>query len=165
MLGAFLMLGIQPGPTMLTDQLPLVWSLIWALAVANIMCAIVLVAVSPWLGALAYMKTSVMVPFVLMFALLGCYLGASAWENLLLLVVFSILGYMFKRHSWPRPPFVIGLVLGPIAEDSLLKAFAFDGMAFVLRPISLILIAMILATIGYYFWKMRKPGAVILSDV
>jgi TctA family transporter len=111
------------------------------------------------------MKTSVMVPFVLMFALLGCYLGASAWENLLLLVVFSILGYMFKRHSWPRPPFVIGLVLGPIAEDSLLKAFAFDGMAFVLRPISLILIAMILATIGYYFWKMRKPGAVILSDV
>jgi len=165
MLGAFLMLGIQPGPNMLTNDLPLVWSLIWALAVANIMCAIVLVLVSPWLSALAYMKTSVMVPFVLMFALLGCYLGASAWENLLLLVVFGIIGYMFKRHSWPRPPFVIGLVLGPIAEDSLLKAFALDGMGFVLRPISLILISMIIATIAFYFWKMRKPGAIVLSDV
>jgi putative tricarboxylic transport membrane protein len=165
MLGAFLMLGIQPGPTMLTEDLPLVWSLIWALAVANVLCAIVLIFCSPWLSALAHMKTSVMVPFVLMFALLGCYLGASAWENLLLLVVFGIIGYMFKRHSWPRPPFVIGLVLGPIAEDSLLKAFALDGMSFVLRPISLVLITMIIATIVYYFWKMRKPGAVILSDV
>jgi putative tricarboxylic transport membrane protein len=155
MLGAFLMLGLQPGPAMLTEHLDVVWSLIWSLAVANIFCVAILLVAAPWITNLAYVKTSLMVPIVLVFAILGSYIGQGAWENLILIFFMGTLGYLMKRHDWPRAPFVIGVILGKIAEDALLKALAIWGVGFFLRPISLVLIAMIVGSIAFYFWKSR----------
>ncbi|MGY9105470.1 MAG: hypothetical protein ACKVG0_02830, partial [Alphaproteobacteria bacterium] len=59
----------------------------------------------------------------------------------------------------PRPPFVIGVVLGPVAEDSLHKALALWGPSFFLRPLSLILIAMIIGSIVFYVWRTRRENA------
>jgi TctA family transporter len=112
------MLGIQPGPTMLTEHVNIVWSLIWALVIANIFCVIMLTAVGPWIGRLGSMKATFLIPYVLVFALLGCYLYGGIWLNLILVMVMGSLGYLFKRHDWPRAPFVIGVILGKIAEDS-----------------------------------------------
>src|SRR5438477_602700 len=92
MLGAFLMLGIQPGPTMLTEHVNIVWSLIWALVIANILCVIMLTAVGPWIGRLGSMKASFLIPYVLVFALLGCYLYGGIWQNLILVMVMGSLG-------------------------------------------------------------------------
>jgi TctA family transporter len=157
MLGAFLMLGLQPGPAMLTEHLNIVWSLIWSLMVANIICVAILLAAAPWISRLAYVKTSLMVPIVLLFAILGSYLGHNAWQNLVLIIFLGGLGYLLKRHDWPRAPFVIGVILGKIAEDSLLKAMAIWGYSFFLRPISLVLIAMIIGSIVFYIWRQRNP--------
>ncbi len=157
MLGAFLMLGIQPGPTMLTEHLNIVWSLIWALVIANVICVIMLVAVGPWIGKLGSAKASFLIPYVLVFALLGCYLFQGNWQNLLLVLVMGSLGYLFKRHDWPRAPFIIGVILGKIAEDSLQKAIGIYGVGFFWRPISLILIALIVASVGFYVWRLRRP--------
>ena len=158
MLGAFLMLGIQPGPTMLSEHVDIVWSLIWALVIANVICVIGLVAAGPWIGKLGSVKASFLVPYVLVFALLGCYLFGSNWQNLMLVAVMGSLGYLFKRHDWPRAPFIIGVILGKIAEDSLLKAIGIFGVSFFWRPISLVLIALIAASIGVYVWRTRKPA-------
>jgi len=158
MLGAFLMLGIQPGPTIVTDHLDLVWMLIWALVVSNILCVIILVALTPWLGSLANVRPALLIPYVLIFALLGSYLSSAAHENLVLIFFMGILGYLCRRHHWPRPPFVIGVVLGPIAEDSLHKALAIWGPSFFLRPLSLVLIAMIIGSIVFYIWRSRRPS-------
>ncbi len=65
-----------------------------------------------------------------------------------MLVLFSAIGYGFLRADWPRAPFVIGLVLGGKAEESLNQALQLWGYSFFLRPISLVLIAMIVATHG-----------------
>jgi TctA family transporter len=158
MLGAFLMLGMQPGPNMLTQHLDVVWSLIWTLAVANIICVVILLAATPWISRLAYVKTSLLIPIVLLFAILGSYVGQNAWQNLVLIIFMGGLGYLLKRHDWPRAPFVIGVILGKIAEDSLLKALALYGYSFFLRPISLVLIIMIIGSVVYYFWRGRKIG-------
>jgi TctA family transporter len=160
MLGAFLMLGIQPGPTMLTDHINIVWSLIWALVIANVICVVMLIAAGPWIGKLGSAKASFLIPYVLVFALLGCYLFQGNWQNLVLVLVMGSLGYLFKRHDWPRAPFIIGVILGKIAEDSLLKAIGIWGPSFFWRPISLILIALILASIGFYMWRSRKVSVV-----
>ncbi len=160
MLGAFLMLGIQPGPTMLTDHIDVVWSLIWALVIANVICVIMLIAAAPWIGKLGSAKASFLIPYVLVFALLGCYLFQGNWQNLILVLVMGSLGYLFKRHDWPRAPFIIGVILGKIAEDSLLKALGIWGPSFFWRPISLVLIGLIVASIGFYVWRMRKPQVV-----
>jgi TctA family transporter len=157
MLGAFLMLGIQPGPTMLTEHLDLVWSLIWALALANVICVIMLIAAAPWIGRLSMVKAGFLIPYVLVFAMLGCYLFRAEWQNLLLVVVLGSVGYLLKRHDWPRAPFVIGVILGSVAEDSLQKALGIWGYSFFFRPISLVLIALIIGSIGFYVWRNRKP--------
>jgi TctA family transporter len=157
MLGAFVTLGLQPGPKMITEHLDLVWYLIWALVISNVLCVIFLIGCAPWVGRLAMMRASLLIPFVVVFSLLGSYFGARAWENLVLLLVFGGIGYLFKRHKWPRPPLVIGLVLGPIAEDSLHKAFAIWGPSFLLRPQCLVIIAMIVASIGVYLFRLRQP--------
>ncbi len=66
-----------------------------------------------------------------------------------------MLGYGLKRFDWPRPPFVIGLILGKIAEVSLHKALAIWGPAFVLRPQSLVLLFMVGASLLFYLWRRR----------
>src|ERR1700730_16252559 len=87
MLGAFLMLGIQPGPTMLTEHIDIVWSLIWALVIANILAVIMLIATGAWIGKLGSMKATFLIPYVLVFALLGWYLDGGLWEKLILVMV------------------------------------------------------------------------------
>ena len=94
----------------------LVWTLIWALVIANILCVVVLLALARWLGLIAFIPGSFVIPFVLIFALLGSWLSSGSWESLVLLLAFGLLGWAFKREGWPAPPLAIGLVLGGIAR-------------------------------------------------
>jgi len=73
-------------------------------------------------------------------------------------VGLSAIGYGLLRAGWPRAPFVIGLVLGKIAEESLHKAMELWGMAFFLRPLSLVLIGLILATIAFAVYRNLYPS-------
>ena len=156
MLGAFIMLGIQPGPAMAITGLNIVYTLIWALVIANVVAVLMILAVVPLLGYLSYVRGGLLIPFVLVLTFLGAYLGAKAWENLILLFAFGMLGYFLKKNRWPRPPFVIGLILGPIAEDSYHKAMALWGPGFLLRPGTLFMIALTVLSVVYYIWRTRK---------
>lgn len=158
LLGAFLILGIQPGPTLITEHLDLVWTLIWALVVGNIIAVSFLLVVARWAAALTFVRGSLIVPFVFVLVVLGAYINEGQWENLVILVMMSAIGYALLRAGWPRAPFVIGLVLGKIAEESLNKALALWGMNFFLRPLSLVLIGLITLTIAYAVYKARKPA-------
>lgn len=156
MLGAFVMLGIQPGPMLAMTGMDLVWTLIWTLVVANVLAVIMFIACAPAFGALSFVRGGLLIPFVITLAFLGSYLSHSAWQNIVILCALGVFGYFLKRNGWPRPPFVIGLVLGPIAEDSFHKALAIWGPSFFLRPMSLVMIALIVASIGFYFWRNRR---------
>jgi TctA family transporter len=158
LLGAFVMLGIQPGPHIALTGMNLVWSLIWALAIANFLSVFVFLAMAPAFSLLVFVRGALLIPFVLVLAFLGAYLSESTWQNMLVLIGLGILGYYLKKFGWPRPPFVIGLVLGHIAEDSIHKALAIWGPTFFLRPLSLFFIAMIILTVVAYVIKQRKPA-------
>ena len=163
LLGAFLILGIQPGPRLISEHLDLVWTLIWALVVGNIMAVSFLLFAARWVAILTFVKGTIIVPFVFVVVVLGSYASEGQWENLIVLVLLSMIGYALLRGGWPRAPFVIGLVLGKIAEESLNKALALWGLQFFLRPLSLVLIGLIVATIVYAVYKIRQPS-VIPSD-
>ena len=166
LLGAFVMLGIQPGPQMALTGMDLVWSLIWALALANFLSIFVFIAMAPAFSLLVFVRGALLIPFVLVLAYLGAYLSEASWENMLLLSAVGVLGYFLKKFGWPRPPFVIGLVLGSIAEDSIHKALAIWGPTFFLRPLSLVLIALIILTVVFYVIRQRKsdPTKVVHYD-
>jgi putative tricarboxylic transport membrane protein len=143
MLGALIMLGIKPGPLMIVHDLPLVWSLIWAIAISNLLCTAFLLFASKHMSAIAHVRASVLVPIVLVFALLGTFLAKDHWESLLVFAGMGAIGYVMRRNHWPRPCFIIGLVLGPTAEVSFHKAFALHGLTFLTQPTSLVLMAIV----------------------
>jgi TctA family transporter len=159
LMGAFVILGIQPGPMLIMTNLDLVWTLIWALVVANLLAVVMFLGVARWIGLLSFVRGGLLIPGVFLLAMLGSYLSRGHWENLAIIGILGFIGYGLKRFDWPRPPFVIGLVLGPIAEDSLHKALALWGPAFLLRPISMVLILIILGTVGFTMFRRmtRSP--------
>ena len=166
LLGALVMLGIRPGPMIALTGMDLVWSLIWVLMIANLLAVVMFLLCAPFFGALTFVRGGLLIPFVIALAFLGAYLSAAAWQNMVVLFALGVFGYFLKKYRWPRPPFVIGLVLGPIAEDSLNKALAIWGPTFFLRPLSLVFIALILASIGFYFWRMsRRTGLQLRYDL
>ena len=165
LLGAFVMLGIQPGPAMIVTGMDLVWALIWALALANLVAVAMFLAVAPWLGMIAYVRGGLLIPFVFLLAMLGAYLSHGRWENLVVLAGLGTLGYFLRKYKWPRPPFVIGLVLGPIAENSLHKALALWGPSFLLRPLSIALIVLIVASVAYYVFRQRHRSKGLAYDL
>lgn len=158
LLGALVMLGIQPGPSMALTGMDMVWTMMWALMLANVMAVFVFLAFAPSFSYLSYLRGSLLIPFVLTLTYLGSYLGHRAWENLVLLTLLGGLGYLLKKHGWPRPPFVIGLILGPIAEDSFHKSIDIWGPAFVLRPGALTLIFLTIMSIVIFFWRKRRAS-------
>lgn len=160
MLGALIMLGIKPGPLMIVHDLPLVWSLIWAIAISNLLCTVLLLVVGKHMSSIAHIRANVLVPVVLVFALLGTYLAKDHWESLLVFAGMGAIGYVMRRNHWPRPCFIIGLVLGPTAELSFHKAFALHGLTFLVQPTSLVMMSIIGVTLFFNLRKTyrRKPG-------
>jgi TctA family transporter len=156
LLGAFLILGIQPGPTLITDHLDLVWMLIWALVVGNIMAVIILLVFARWVAVLTFVRGEVLIPFILILCVIGSFVNEAQWQNLVILVLLSAVGYGLLRAGWPRAPFAIGLVLGGLAEKSLHKALALWGLEFFLRPLSLVLIGLIVLTIAWAVYSGRR---------
>ena len=156
MLGAFVMLGIQPGPGLAISGMDIVWVLIWGLMLANVVAVLMFIMVAPGLGYLSYVRGNLLIPFVLVLTFLGAFLSHRAWENMVLLALLGVLGYFLKKYDWPRPPFVIGLILGPIAEDSFHKSMSLWGPAFLLRPGALIMLVLIAITIGVYIFRLVK---------
>ena len=159
MMGAFLILGIQPGPAMMTQNLGLVWTLIWALVVGNLIAITFLLFITRWVALLTFVNVLMLVPFILTLVMVGVYSSEGQWENLIVLMAISVIGWGLLKYDWPRAPFVIGLVLGRIAEESLHKALGLWGMSFFWRPLSLVLIALIAATIAYAVYKNVKGNS------
>jgi TctA family transporter len=146
MLGALVMLGLQPGPAIATDHLDLVWTLIWTLVISNVLAALMFLGLARWLVLVIRLRAGLIVPFVLLFAAVGSYV-AGGRHSLILLAAFGVLGVALTRAGWPRAPFVIGVILGPIMEISLHQALTIWGPAFVLRPVALVLVLAIVASV------------------
>jgi TctA family transporter len=157
LMGAFLILGIQPGPTMITERLDLVWTLIWALVIGNLIAVTFLLFIMRWVALLTFVNGAMLVPFIVVMAVVGSYVSEGQWQNLVVLVVLSAIGYGLLCANWPRAPFVIGIVLGKIAEESLHKALELWGLRFFTRPLSLILIGLIVITIAYAVYRNVRP--------
>jgi len=158
LLGAMVALGVQPGPRILVERPALIWTLFGVLVIANIVAAAVLFVIAPRLARIARVRAGLLIPLVLSLSLLGSYLSALDWQHLLVFLVLGVLGYGLKHFDWPRPPFVIGLALGGIAEVSLFQALAIWGGTFFLRPVSLVLLAMIALSVLFYLWHRRRSG-------
>lgn len=156
LMGAFLILGIVPGPKMIVEHLDLVWGMVWVMVIANIIGAITLYPLSGYMGKLAFLRSSLIIPPIMVLASIGAYLIRSHWQYIALAVLFGLLGYGMKKWKYPRAPLILGFILGPLAEDYLHKSIGVYGIGFLMRPIVLVLLAMVVLSLGYSLWQTFK---------
>lgn len=150
LLGALLIQGLQPGPQMLTSKLDITFSLMWTLAIANVAGAILLMVWGNQIAKVTFIRGHLIVPVVCMFVFMGAWLAGNNPGDMASVLVFGLLGYLMKQGGIPRPPLVLGFILGPIMEDALhITMSGYEWGALVQRPVSMIIVAAILLTVAF----------------
>ncbi|MBW6398467.1 tripartite tricarboxylate transporter permease [Roseomonas sp. HJA6] len=152
MLSAFQSYGINPGPLLFTQQAELVWTLIASLFIANVMLVVLnLPLVGLWVRILK-IPVPQLYAGILVFATIGTYGISNSVIDLVLLYALGIVAMFMRRFDFPVAPVVIGMILGPMAEQALRQALTIsqgDWTVFVTRPGSAIILGLaILALAG-----------------
>jgi putative tricarboxylic transport membrane protein len=158
LLGAFLMHGLTPGPDMLTKNLDITYSIIWTLTLAHVLGAVICLTGSRVLAKLAEIRPGVMLPLIVPIVAIAAYQGSHNWGDLYSLFVFGLFGWIMKRLDWPRPPMVLGLVVGKIFERYLFISLQLYGWEWILRPV-VIVVGLLIA---WTLWAPMRKTAVVL---
>jgi putative tricarboxylic transport membrane protein len=160
MLSAFQSYGINPGPLLFQSQPALVWGLIASLYIANVMLLVLnLPLVGLWVRILR-IPPPLLYAGILVFATIGTYGISNSPVDLILLYVIGAVGFLMRRYDFPTAPVVIGMILGPLAEQEFRRAMTIsngDWTVLVSQPLSAGLLGLAaLALVGPMVWKARK---------
>lgn len=142
LLGVFLIHGLQPGPDMLSRHLDVTYAMVWSVALANILGAGICFTFSNQFAKIALIRGPVILPLIIAVLMIGAFQGSNNWGDLITLVLFGILGWVMKRLGWPRPPLILGFVLGKTVERYLFISHARYGWEWLSNPIVLALFAL-----------------------
>jgi putative tricarboxylic transport membrane protein len=156
MLGALLMIGLQPGPLLFQQQPQFVWGLIASMYIGNVMLLVLnLPLVGMWVKLLD-VPLYLLLNFIILFSFLGVYTMNNSVQDLFIMVGFGVIGYLMKRLDIPATPIILGIVLGRLMEEKMRQSLVIsDGsmMIFLTRPISLFLLLLAVVSITNPYWK------------
>ena len=138
LLGGFIIHGIAPGPNMLTTNLDLTYTMIWALVIANVIGSCLCLGTTNILAKIATIRINLIAPLIIVVVCLGAYQTTKSFSDLFLLVIISLLGWVMNRLGWPRPPLLLGLVLAGILENNFFISYYAYGVEWLARPVVII---------------------------
>ncbi|MFC1893458.1 tripartite tricarboxylate transporter permease [Chloroflexota bacterium] len=161
LLGAFLILGIQPGPMFLQEHLDIAFTLVGSLVFANIIGAAICLVGAPWLSKVAFIRGHLLAPLMLLFISVGAYAVRGNIVDVVLAFGLGALGIAMDRYGFSKPALFIGYVLGGLAERYFYISYSAYSWTFLLRPITLGIIAIIVlglssGPIGNLLRRLRR---------
>ena len=165
LIGALMIHSIQPGPTLFLTNNDIVWGMIAACLLANIMMWLMMTSSVKYIARLIYLPRAFVLPIVMMFCVIGSYALNNTMFDVWVMLGFGVLGFLLEKARFPLGPFVIGFVLAPLAEEKLrsgLMMTAGDFSPIFTRPFplafTLIAVALLLwPIIGD--WRRRRSGS------
>jgi putative tricarboxylic transport membrane protein len=144
MIGALMIQGIQPGPSMIRDQPALYWGVVASMWIGNLMLMVInLPLVGMWVSLLR-IPYRLLFPAIILFCCIGAYASSNSVFSVWLMLGWGALGYFFNKVGVQPAPMVLGFVLGPMLEENFRRAMLLSGgdpLVFIQRPISAILLA------------------------
>ncbi|MBI4490725.1 MAG: tripartite tricarboxylate transporter permease [Deltaproteobacteria bacterium] len=156
MLAAFLLHGIQPGPLLFSRNLDIVYTIFAGGIIANLLILVSgLLTVRFFVRALQ-IPDAILGPFIVAFCLVGAYALRNDMADVWIMTIFGILGYFMRRYDYPIPPLVLGLILGPLAEDYFMTSMYShhgDASVFITRLVSGLLIV---TSVAFLLWPAGK---------
>jgi TctA family transporter len=162
LLGAFLIHGLVPGPDMLHKNLDITYAMVWSVALANILGAGLCYAFSPQFARLATLRYTLILPAVLGIVYIGAFEASRNWGDLFALLLFGLLGWLMKQFKWPRPPLVLGLVLGDSIERYMFISIERYGFSWLWRPVVAVLLIMsIVGLVRPFIADIRRQGGLV----
>ncbi len=155
-LGGMVLIGIEAGPSMVTKDIDLTYTIIWSLAIANVLGAGLSLLLAGPISQLTRIKFSLLAPFMIMVISFAAFQATKDIADLWVLLIFGMLGIFMKRFGWSRPAFLIGFVLATQAESYLNMSVQFYGFNMFFRPG--VIVILILTLLSIYF--SRRGGSV-----
>ncbi len=127
LLGGLLIWGLQPGPLLFVEKPDFVWGLIASMYLGNIVGLIVVLTTVPWWAAILRIPFAIIAPVIVVICAIGAYTVHNNFFDVGMMVVFGVVGYVFKKLKYPLAPFVLALVLGDMAETSFRQSMLLSG--------------------------------------
>jgi len=127
LLGGLLIWGLQPGPLLFTEQKDFVWGLIASMYLGNIVGLIIVLTCVPLFAAILRIPFAIIAPVILVICAIGAYTVNNNMFDVYLMLVFGVLGYVFKKLDYPLAPLVLALVLGDRTEEAFRQALLGTG--------------------------------------
>lgn len=159
LLGGFVLIGVEPGIDMIVSDLDLTYTMIWSLALANVIGAGVCLFLAGPVAKLTTIRYSLLAPVMLVVIFFAAYQATRHWGDLIALFVFGTLGIYMKRFGWPRPALLIGFFLASRLEASTYQALQVYGLSFMGRTGSIILLILtFLSIIAVIRFKPNVPS-------
>src|SRR5262245_21650644 len=162
LMGAFFIQGLVPGPMMLAPapkgHLAVTLAMVWTIVISNVVTVAICLLFMGQLARVTRVRGTLLVPFILMLVYVGAFAEKNVLEDLGVVLAFGALGLAMARLGWPRPPLLLGLVLGPLAENRLFLSTDNYGVAWILRPGVLLLVGLAVAGVVVPLVRRRKEG-------
>lgn len=155
LLGALLIHGIVPGPSMLTTHLDLTMSFVWVIVVSNVFVVLMCFPILGYLAKITFLRGTLVIPSIVLLVYTGAFAYRNAMMDIFITLAFGVIGIVLVKLGWPRPPLILGLVLGGLAENYLFLSTARYGLDFLTRPLVLVLMLLIVAALAYPIVERR----------
>lgn len=157
-LAGMVLIGLQPGPSMVSTNLDVTYTIVWSLAIANVLGTALCILLAPGIAKITIVRYPLVAPFMILVITFAAFQPNRSLYDLVALVVLGIVGILLRRFGWPRPAFLIGFVLATQSERYLYQALQFSGWSFFQRPIVLVIGAIIVLSVGLSMYSQRKSG-------
>jgi putative tricarboxylic transport membrane protein len=156
LLSAFLIVGLNPGPEMLTTHVDVTFSMVWITVIANVIAVGAAFLVLKPLTRLTFISGPLLVPFLVLLMALGAYSATNDYGDILVMLASAAIGVACIRWNWPRIPFLLAVVLGTLAERYLFVSYSLFGWSWLSRPVVLgLLVLMALVLFAPLFRHLR----------
>jgi putative tricarboxylic transport membrane protein len=163
LLGALMIHGLRPGPMLITESPDVFWGLLASLYLGNVMLLVLNLPLIPLWVKILKIPYHYLFPLILLFCIIGAYTANNNPFDIIIMLLFGIIGYVMKKLEYEAAPLVLALVLGPILENAVRRSLIIsdgDPTVFFTRPISaLFLIIGLLILFSPLFLKEKRVGA------
>jgi TctA family transporter len=158
LLGGLLIWGLQPGPLLFVEQKEFVWGLIASMYLGNVAGLIVVLTCVPLFAAILRIPFSIIAPLILVVCAIGAYTVHNSVFDVVMMLVFGVLGYLLKKCNYPLAPLVLAIVLGDKAEETFRQSLlASRGSLSIFWANGLVSTIMALGLIAL-FWPLLQHG-------
>jgi putative tricarboxylic transport membrane protein len=167
MMGGLMIWGLNPGPMLFVDEKDFVWGLIASMYLGNIVAVVLVLLTVPIFAALMRIPFFIIAPLIVVVCTIGAYAVSNSYLDVILMMGFGVLGYLFKKLGYPVAPLVLAIVIGDKAEDAFRQAMLisrgslaiFFSNALVTTLVLLAVLLLVLPSIFQLAARMRPASS------